>query len=126
MQFERRILAAIAVALRPGGERAGGYPGADIVAANWQQGASQQRVLLDIEGRAPVREGARLLNDQDEVCGRVTSGGFGPTAGKPVAMGYVDTALVDSGAAFFAEVRKKRIPVSIRSKPFVEQRYFRG
>lgn len=117
---------AVSPVRRPGGERAGGYPGAEIVAANWQQGASQQRVLLDIEGRAPVREGARLLNDQDEVCGRVTSGGFGPTVGKPVAMGYVDTALVESGAAFFAEVRKNRIPVSIRSKAFVEQRYFRG
>lgn len=117
---------AVSPVRRPGGERAGGYPGAEVVAAAWQQGDRQKRVLLDIDGRAPVREGVQLVTDQGEVCGQVTSGGFGPTVAKPVAMAYVDTRVADSGAAIFAEVRKNRIPVSVRSKPFVEQRYYRG
>ena len=115
---------AISKARRPDGERAGGYPGAAVVAEQWQGGGDSQRVLLDIDGRAPVREGARIVNDQDEVVGVVTSGGFGPSVGKPVAMGYVDRDALE--AALFAEVRKKKIPVSARSKPFVEQRYYRG
>jgi aminomethyltransferase len=117
---------AVSPARRPGGEREGAYPGADIIAASWGQGSALKRVLLDIEGRAPVREGSRLLDEQRKVCGKVTSGGFGPSVGKPVAMGYVDAELVESGAPIYAEVRNNKIPVSVRSKPFVEQRYFRG
>lgn len=117
---------AVSPVRRPGGKREGGYPGADIVAATWQQGSARKRVLLDIEGRAPVREGVQLVTGQGEVCGRVTSGGFGPSVGKPVAMAYVDTPVVESGATLFAEVRKNRIPVNVRTQPFVEQRYYRG
>ncbi len=117
---------AVSPVRRPGGEREGAYPGADVIAATWNQGVPQKRVLLDIEGRAPVREGSRLVNEQGEPCGRVTSGGFGPSVGKPVAMGYVDAELAESGAPIYAEVRKNKIPVGVRSKPFVEQRYFRG
>lgn len=115
---------AVSKVRRPGGERAGGYPGAEVLASQWQEGGDRQRVLLDIDGRAPVREGAQLVNEQGESVGVVTSGGFGPSVGKPVAMGYVNVSALDSPV--YAEVRKKSIPVSPRSKPFVEQRYFRG
>ncbi len=117
---------AVSPVRRPGGEREGGYPGADIIAATWEVGGDQKRVLLDIDGRAPVREGVQLVNDAGENCGRVTSGGFGPSIGRPVAMAYVDKTLAESGAPLFAQVRKNQIPVSVRNKPFVEQRYYRG
>lgn len=117
---------AVSACRRPDGERAGGYPGAHIVAAQWQDGGPQKRVLFDIEGRAPVREGVRLVDASGNPVGRVTSGGFGPSVSAPVAMGYVDTAALKNASALFAEVRKKQIPVQVRAKPFVEQRYFRG
>ena len=66
---------------------------------NWRTGASRRRVGLRPEGRAPVREGTDLFADETdgEPVGTVTSGGFGPTVGAPVAMGYVDTALATTG-----------------------------
>ncbi|MBB3046533.1 aminomethyltransferase [Litorivivens lipolytica] len=115
---------AVNKARRPDGERAGGYPGSEVIAAQWSTGVDSQRVLLDIEGRAPVREGVRLVDANDVPVGVVTSGGFGPSVSKPVAMGYVSSAAMEG--EIFAEVRKKKIPIAVRSKPFVEQRYFRG
>ncbi len=111
---------------RPGGERAGGHPGADRLAREWEEGATRRRTLLQIDGRAPVREGANIVNEQGEALGVVTSGGFGPTAGGPVAMGYVNAAALDAGTPLFAELRKKLIPLKPTAKPFVEQRYYRG
>lgn len=117
---------AISKARRPDGERAGNYPGADTIASQWQQGGERSRVLLKVEGRAPVREGATLIDEEGAAVGVVTSGGFGPSVGGPVAMGYVSASALAAGGALFAEVRGKRIPVSPTDKPFVAQRYFRG
>ncbi len=76
---------------RNGGARAGGFPGAERILAQFEQGASRRRVGLRPEGRAPVREGAPLFADgtSSEPIGTVTSGGFGPSLNAPVAMGYV-------------------------------------
>ena len=46
---------------RNGGARAGGFPGADKILAQFEQGAARRRVGLRPEGRAPVREGALLF-----------------------------------------------------------------
>ena len=74
-----------------GGARAGGFPGADKILAQFEKGASRRRVGLKAEGRAPVREGAMLFADgaSSEPIGKVTSGGFGPSLNAPVAMGYL-------------------------------------
>jgi len=78
------------------------------------------------EGRAPVREGAELIGPDDRLVGRVTSGGFGPSAGRPVAMGYVETALATPGTSLHALVRGKAHPLGVVKMPFVEHRYHRG
>jgi aminomethyltransferase len=68
-----------------------------------------------------------LLTDTDgKPAGRVTSGGFGPSAGHPVAMGYVPAALAKSGAKLFADVRGTKIPVDIHPLPFTQHRYRKG
>src|SRR5205823_11481662 len=41
---------------RNGGARAGGFPGADTILAQFERGAARRRVGLKAEGRAPVRE----------------------------------------------------------------------
>lgn len=105
----------------------GTFIGADALRAKIAAGAAQKRVGLKPEGRQPVRGGAPILDDTGKTVGRVTSGGFGPSAGHPVAMGYVDTALAKPGAAkLFAEVRGTRIPVEVHSLPFTPHRYFKG
>lgn len=106
---------------KPGGARAGGYPGARIVADQLADGATRRRVGLRAEGRAPVRGGAELFADEagQIPAGRVTSGAFGPSAGGPVAMGYVPTHLATPGTRLFAGVRGRFLPVQVAALPFV-------
>lgn len=117
---------AIQKVRRSGGARAGGFPGAAVILEQLASGCRRQRVGLLGEGRAPVREGTDLLNADGHVVGRVTSGGFGPSAGKPVAMAYVEFAYAAVGTRLDALVRGKPLPVSVAPMPFVAQRYCRG
>jgi aminomethyltransferase len=112
---------------RNGGARAGGFPGADKILAQLENGAPRRRVGLRPEGRAPVREGAALFADETSTgqIGAVTSGGFGPSLNAPVAMGYLPTALAVSGGLVFAELRGARLPLRIAAMPFVPNTYKR-
>lgn len=112
---------------RNGGVRAGGFPGADRILAQLDQGAPRRRVGLKPEGRAPVREGAPLFAASDDAlpAGRVTSGGFGPSLGAPVAMGILPAAHCVLGATVFAEIRGQRLPMRICALPFIPASYKR-
>ena len=113
---------------RAGGSRAGGFLGAEIVLRQLSEGVPRRRVGLKVEGRAPVRGGAKLYADETSAntIGLVTSGGFAPTVQAPIAMGYVDNDLVTAGQRIFAEVRGKRIALRICDLPFVAHRYKRN
>ncbi|GBQ17489.1 glycine cleavage system aminomethyltransferase T [Komagataeibacter rhaeticus] len=106
---------------KPGGVRAGGYPGAAIVADQLADGTTRRRVGLRAEGRAPVRGGTDLFADEAgaQPVGRVTSGAFGPSAGGPVAMGYVAADHAGVGTRLFAAVRGRLLPVQVSALPFV-------
>lgn len=119
------LMWAIPKLRRPDGEKAGGYIGADAVQDALAKGATRRRVLLDIDGRAPVREGANIVDEQSEVVGSVCSGGFGPSVSSPIAMAYIDSGALDSGALLYADVRGKLIPVAVRKAPYITQRYVR-
>ena len=112
---------------RKGGDREGGFPGADLILDQLQNGAPRRRVGLKPEGRAPVRDGVPLFAGAEagETIGRVTSGGFGPSVDAPVAMGLVPRELSEPGRRLFAEVRGKRLPVTVSPLPFVRQTYKR-
>jgi aminomethyltransferase len=112
---------------RSGGARAGGFPGAEKILAQFASGAPRRRVGLLPEGRAPVREGALLFVDAvaGEPIGKVTSGGFGPSLNAPVAMGYLPTALAGNGTQVFAEVRGQRLPLKVAPMPFIPNTYKR-
>ena len=100
--------------------------GAEAIFAHLADGPPRRRVGLRPEGRAPVREGAELADEEGRSVGRVTSGGFGPSVGGPVAMGYVDSGLTGAGTRLEALVRGKAQPVEVSRLPFVESRFFRG
>ncbi|MEZ5781693.1 MAG: glycine cleavage system aminomethyltransferase GcvT [Rhizobiaceae bacterium] len=104
----------------------GGHVGAEALAAIISAGPSQRRVGLKPEGRQPVRAGAPLSDDAGNRVGEVTSGGFGPSAGHPVAMGYVPVELAKAGTRVFADVRGARIPMDVHSLPFTPHRYRKG
>src|SRR4051794_897122 len=112
---------------RDAGVGAGGFPGADKILAQLQNGAPRRRVGLKPEGRAPVREGAGLFADatSSEQIGAVTSGGFGPSINAPVAMGYLPSPLAKPGALVFAELRGQRLPLRVAPMPFVPNTYKR-
>jgi len=111
---------------RPGGERAGGYPGAETIAAQLAQGAPLKRVgLIGVE-RVPVREGAALQDARAHALGRVTSGTVSPTLGVPIAMGYLRSDRAQAAAEVYADVRGKLLPLRVAPLPFVPPRYHRS
>jgi len=112
---------------RNGGARAGGFPGAEEILAQFEKGAARRRVGLRPEGRAPVREGAILFADatSSDPIGKVTSGGFGPSLNAPVAMGYLPSSLAATGTQIFAEVRGQRLPLLVAAMPFAPNTYKR-
>ncbi len=73
-----------------------------------------------------MRGGAELVDDTGRPVGSVTSGGFGPSVGGPVAMGYVETALAGEGAVVNALVRGKAQAMQVTRLPFVKPNYYRG
>lgn len=124
--IEAALLWSISKSRRPGGTKAGGYLGADVIEQQLADGVARKRVGLLAQGRAPVREGAELVDAGGKTVGKVTSGGFGPTLAAPVAMGYVDINAASVGTELNALVRGKRLPLSVAKMPFVAQRYHRG
>jgi len=125
--IEAGLLWAIQKVRRPGGARAGGYPGADVIETQIANGAPRKRVGLLPTGRAPMRGGTLLFADENatESIGAVTSGGFGPTQGGPVAMGYVSSDSAEVGTKIFGDVRGKRLPATVSAMPFVPHNYKR-
>ncbi len=109
---------------RAGGERAGGYPGAERLQRELAQGPDRLRVGLRPDGRAPMREGTQLFLG-DTLVGSITSGGYGPSVGAPIAMGYVTAAQAKIGTVLTAELRGKRLPVTIAAMPFQPTTYKR-
>ncbi|WP_434569618.1 glycine cleavage system aminomethyltransferase GcvT [Pseudomonas sp. Z3-8] len=124
--IEASLLWAISKVRRADGARAGGFPGAETIFAQQQSGVSRKRVGLLPQERTPVREGAEIVNEAGETIGTVCSGGFGPTLGGPLAMGYLDSAYVAMDTPVWAIVRGKKVPMLVSKMPFVAQRYYRG
>ncbi len=104
----------------------GGFPGAERVQAQLRDGSSRLRVGLLPEGRAPAREGTEIRAMDGAVIGSVTSGGFGPTTGRPIAMGYVNRRFAENGTPVVLAVRGKELTAKVVPMPFTPHRYFRG
>jgi aminomethyltransferase len=112
---------------RQGGARAGVFPGATVLLQQLDDGPPRRRVGLRPQGRMPVRGSALLFEAPfaAEPIGTVTSGGYGPSVGGPVAMAYVSRAFMAPGTTLFAEVRGSRVPVNVTELPFIPHRYKR-
>jgi aminomethyltransferase len=113
---------------RTGGARAGGFPGADVILAQLDDPSKvkRKRVGLKPEGRAPIREGVELQNDQGQKIGVVTSGGFAPSLNAPIIMGYVDTEYSSIGMKINAMLRGNGAIVTVVDMPFAPHRYKRA
>lgn len=100
-----------------------GYPGAEVIAAQFLDGPPRRRVGLRTIGRRPVREGAEL-SDGDDIVGRVTSGGYSPALAAPIAMGYV-TAGIAAGTELAAVTNGRVEAVRVVPMPFIPKDYHR-
>ena len=118
------ISAGLGFAISKKRRETGGFPGAERVLKLLANGSPTRRVGLSLEGRMAAREGAEVFAGDTPV-GTVTSGGFAPTLGHPIAMAYVDAAHASDGTALEIEVRGKRLPARVVPMPFVPHRYFR-
>lgn len=104
----------------------GGFPGAATILRQLTQGTRRRRVGIRPDGRAPAREDTEIVDDTGNRLGKVTSGGFGPSVGGPVAMGFVASAHAAEGTWLHLLVRGAPRPARIVRLPFVPTRYYRG
>jgi aminomethyltransferase len=114
--------AAFAISKRRRAE--GGFAGSDRILKALANGPARRLVGLSVEGKMPVREGAPIFVGEAQV-GVITSGGFGPSVGAPIAMGYVDAAHNAVGTMLAAEVRGKRVSITVANLPFIPHHYHR-
>ncbi|WP_321324228.1 glycine cleavage system aminomethyltransferase GcvT [Thiomicrorhabdus sp.] len=127
---EANLLWALSKSRRADGQRAGGYLGDQVIMQQIATGVSRKRVGVQALGKMPVRDGAEIVDANDDLVGTVTSGGFGPSFGGPIAMGLIKTEWTQEGQQVGTElnaiVRGKKVPVKIVKLPFIKQNYYRG
>lgn len=103
----------------------GGFIGASRVQKELAEGVARKRVGLKPEGRAPARDGTVITDPAGREIGKVTSGGFGPSVGGPIAMGYVETQSSVPGTKVNLLVRGNAMPAEIVKLPFIPNRFKR-
>jgi aminomethyltransferase len=103
----------------------GGFPGAARILDQIAEGPRRKRVGLKPAGRAPAREGTAVHDLMGRQIGMVTSGGFGPTVGGPVAMGYVEAAFAQAGTQVCLFVRGQSLAAEVAALPFVKHNFKR-
>jgi aminomethyltransferase len=119
------VMADLQFAIQKRRRAEGGFAGSLRIMAELENGAAQKRVGLLVEGKQPVREGALILDSEGSEVGRITSGGHSPSLGRPIAMGYVATALAEPGSTLTLEQRGKLFQATVAPMPFVPHRYHR-
>jgi aminomethyltransferase len=112
-------------ALAKARQEIGDFPGADRILKEMKKGASRKRVGIKPLTRAPAREGTEVVDNNGTKIGVITSGGFGPSYGGPVAMGYVTTDFSEVGTELGLNVRGKILPAEVVALPFYKKSYKR-
>lgn len=118
------IEAGLSFAVSKRRREAADFPGAARIMQEIVKHAARIRVGLLVEG-APAREGAEILDASGAVIGVVTSGGFAPSLGKAIALGFVPPAQAETGTKLQVSVRGRAQPAEVVPTPFVPHRYFR-
>lgn len=119
------VSAGLSFALSKKRRESGGWMGHGTCVTRLADGCAERRVGLVLSGRLPAREGAAVMHGETQV-GRVTSGGFSPTLGHPVAMAYVASEHAADGTELTLDVRGRRLDARVAPMPFVPHKYYRG
>jgi aminomethyltransferase len=115
------IEASLSWALSKKNKEEGNFLGSEVVGEQIKNGVSKKRVGIKPE-KIIAREGSKIFKDNKEI-GVVTSGGFGPSVGGPVAMGYVLKEFSNEGESLELEVRGKRHGAVVYKMPFYKKSY---
>jgi len=119
------VEAALAWSMQKRRRSEGGFPGAKRIQAELASGPKRKRVGIRPDGRAPARDGTPILAPLGDHLGVITSGGFGPSVGAPIAMGYVAADRTEDGTHVNLMVRGKALTATLVPLPFVPHRYAR-
>lgn len=106
--------------------KAGAVRGAARIARERAEGPARVRIGLKVLQGAPAREGAPIADGQGREIGVVTSGGFSPSLGAPIAMGYVPPAFAAPATPLQVVVRGRPQAAEVASLPFTPHRYHRA
>ena len=101
------------------------FPGAEKILSQIINGAPRKRVGIKPLGRAPARAHTEIQDGDGSKIGEITSGGFGPSVGGPVAMGYVTAPFAKVGTLLTLIVRGQQVPAEVIKLPFTPHRYFK-
>ena len=103
----------------------GGFPGFEIIIRQLKDGVSIRRYGIRPDGRAPARAGTEIFDLEGKKIGDISSGGFGPTVGAPIAMAYIDSHSIEIGSKVSVLVRDNLLPATIVALPFITPNYKR-
>ncbi len=100
------------------------FTGAAIIESILLNKPEKLRVGIMVDDRTPARDGTEVQNTHGQTVGIITSGGFSPTLGKPIALAYLDRAAAVPGSRVQVMVRGRAIPAHVCGLPFVPHRYY--
>lgn len=103
----------------------GGFVGDTVILDQLKNGASRRRMGFIVTKGAPARGGETIMNADGEEVGTVTSGGFGPSVGKSIGMGYCKKPFNKAGTEIKFKVRNRVTEAVIAKLPLVPSNYYR-
>ena len=104
----------------------GGFRGYEKIKYQIENGVNKLRVGIEPEGKIIAREKTKIFNEDEKEIGEITSGTFGPSVQKPIAMGYVNKAFSKINTKIFLKIRGKKYPGNICNLPFYKKNYMKG
>jgi aminomethyltransferase len=101
-----------------------GFIGSEAIARARAEGTAEKLVAFTIEGQGIPRGGNPVMmrGGGDEQVGTVSSGTYSPSLEVGAGMAYVAAELADVGTEIEIDVRGKRRPARIASKPLYSRR----
>jgi len=103
----------------------GGFVGYSKIKSDMNGSLARLRVGVKPVGKIIAREGVKIFSKDDQEIGLVTSGTFGPSVNRPIAMGYVKLNFSKPGTKVLLEVRDKKYKANISELPFYKKNYAR-
>jgi aminomethyltransferase len=96
------------------------FIGAEAIRVIAEKGPARKLVGLELEGKRIARQGAPVMSGAT-VIGEVTSGTFGPTVQKSIAMGYVDAQHASEGSSVEVDLKGTRSAAKVVKLPFYKR-----